>query len=338
MDLGALALPVIGAPMAGVSTPALVAAVDRAGGLGMLAAGYGTAEQLFADVAQSRRLGASRVGVNVFVPGEDPALSEVGAHRDRLLPLARRRGINLPEHIGLTDAYPEVVAGLLADPVALVSFTFGLPEAGVIEALHEVDTLVVATVTSPAEAAAAATAGADALVVQSYRAGGHRGTFDPDDPGGTEELPELLAAVASAVGPTVGLIAAGAIVDRDSAVAAFEAGAWVVQVGTLLLAADEAGTHPTYRRAVLDPTRSDTTVTRVFSGRAARGLRNTATESWPSPPVAYPAVHDLTAGLRAAAATADDPEEMSLWAGTGIAAVRAAPAAELLAQLDLPRR
>src|SRR5690349_9958567 len=129
--------PIVGAPMAGgPSTPALAAAVSGAGGLGFLAAGYLQPDRLAADLAATRRLTDRPFGVNVFVP--DPSTvdaSAVAAYRARLAPEADRYRVALGEPSGGDDAYAAKVALLVAEPVAVVSFAFGLPDASVVRAL-----------------------------------------------------------------------------------------------------------------------------------------------------------------------------------------------------------
>lgn len=330
IDLADLPVPVIGAPMAGVSTPALVAAVTGAGGLGMLAAGYQTAAAVEAQIADVRARDVERFGLNVFVPGLPSSPDIVAAHRDRL---RDRLGSQAP--IGRVPTGPDPYAAVLElairYAVPLVSFTFGLPSAADLARLHERDVLVAATVTSLHEATSAVAVGVDALVVQSFEAGGHRGTFDPRDAGGAEPLPQLVELIAAEAG--VPLIAAGGVSDGAGLRAALDAGAVAVQIGTLLLAADESGAGAVYRRAVLAGPGLQTVRTRVFTGRTARGLRNEATQTWPSPPAAYPEVHHLTAPVRAAAAAAGRSAELSLWAGTGVDLVRPGPASQIVTDL-----
>ncbi|MET8539340.1 nitronate monooxygenase, partial [Kitasatospora sp. NPDC004799] len=189
--LDELAVPVIGAPMAGgASTPELVAAVNRAGGLGFLAAGYRSAEALAEQVAAVRKATDRPYGVNLFVPGPPGDAAAVAAYRERLRPEAEQWGVTLPEEIGPDrDDWDAKLAALLADPVPVVSYTFGLPAAEEAAALRAVGTLQVGTVTTPAEARAAEAVGMDALCVQGPEAGGHRGTHRiTDQPG---ELPLL---------------------------------------------------------------------------------------------------------------------------------------------------
>ncbi len=333
-DVLDLRLPVVGAPMAGVTTPALVGAVTAAGGLGMLAAGYRTPEQVADDLDEVRRSGHTLFGINLFVPGTFTGTSrEVLTHRDRLAAAVGCTGQDLPWPEPDDDAYAAKLALVAERAVPLVSFTFGAPTRAQVRLLHRASSEVAVTVTSAVEALHAQSVGADLLVVQSHHAGGHRGTFDPADPGGTQPLPDLLAEVAAAVGHRTPLIAAGGIGDARSAARALGAGARAVQVGTVLLGANEAGTHPAYLCCLLTPQRQATVRTRVFTGRTARGLVNRATRTWPDPPPAYPEVHQLTRPLRAAAAKRGDAEEMSLWAGTSVVSVRRAPAGTLIADI-----
>jgi NAD(P)H-dependent flavin oxidoreductase YrpB (nitropropane dioxygenase family) len=113
------------------------------------------------------------------------------------------------------------------------------------------------------------------------------------------------------------------------------AGADAAMAGTALLLADEAATVPTHRAALADPARSETVITRAFTGRPARGLRNRFIEIHErAAPLGYPAIHHLTAPIRRAAAAQADPERLHLWAGTGFRAASAQPAGEILRALS----
>ena len=163
---------IVVAPMAGgPTTTGLVVAAARAGALGCLAAGYKTPEAMAAEITAVRAATAEPFGVNVFVPGRPyPDAAALARYLDSLGP---GRG----DASWDDDGFDGKIAALLADPPAVTSFTFGCPAAEVIRALQEAGSAVVVTVTSPAEAALAAEAGADALCVQGYEAGAHRGTF-----------------------------------------------------------------------------------------------------------------------------------------------------------------
>jgi NAD(P)H-dependent flavin oxidoreductase YrpB (nitropropane dioxygenase family) len=186
----------------------------------------------------------------------------------------------------------------------------------------------VQTVTSAAEARQAADAGLDALAVQASAAGGHSGTFTPELDPAVVPLTKLLADVRAAV--DLPLLAAGGISSARDVRDALDAGADAVVVGTLLLLADEAGTSRAHRAGLADHSR-ETAVMRAWTGRPARGLRNSFSDAYDAvAPAGYPAIHHLTRPLRRAAAAAADPEHVNLWAGTGFRAARPAPAAEIL--------
>jgi nitronate monooxygenase len=215
---------VVAAPMAGgASTPELAAAAGEAGGLGFLAAGYRTAEAMGEQIAGLRAVSARPFGVNLFVPGPDTAEeAAVAAYRERIAPEAERLGVEPGEARWRYDDYPAKIAALIAEPVPVVSFTFGLPHARDVAALHRQGSLLLATVTTPGEARAAAEAGMDALCVQGAEAGGHQGSFD-DTTERTRPLLELLAAVRADV--DLPLVAAGGIAHADGVRRVREAGA-----------------------------------------------------------------------------------------------------------------
>jgi nitronate monooxygenase len=329
-----LAVPLVAAPMAGGgSTPALAAAVSAAGGLGFLAAGYLDADAMHARIAETRELTDRPFGMNLFVPGETADPAAVAAYRAELLPEAAAAGVELPERIAPDrDDWDAKIERLVADPVPVVSFTFGLPTAAEAAALQAAGSLLVGTVTTAPEARAATALGLDALCVQGPEAGGHRGTHRAADRPGTVPLLRLLAEVRTVTG--LPLIAAGGLADGAGIAAALGAGAAAVQLGTAYVPADESGAPPAHRAALTDPRFAGTVVTRAFTGRPARGLRNAFIDRHGAgAPAAYPEVHHLTRPLRAAAARRGDLDAMHLWAGTGHRLARPGPAADLTARL-----
>ena len=329
--------PVVGAPMAGgVSTPALVAAVSEAGGLGMLPAGYRTPEQLAADIVDTQELTDRPFGVNLFVPHRlDRAALEnaVDAYREALLPAAERLGVE-PGHVswGDTDHWADKVALVEALAPAVVSCTFGVPEREVVDRWHAAGCEVHVTVTSAAEAIAAETGGADVLILQGREAGGHRGTHDPR----AEPEPIDHLGLLGVVAPTTGLplVAAGGVTTAGDLQRAREAGATAVQIGTALLLTPESGASPTYRAALRDPGLTERVVTRAFSGRPAGAVRNRFVEEYDAiAPPAFPAVDQVSRPLRAAAARSGDVHGIHVWAGTGWRASQERPAAEVVRTL-----
>lgn len=332
--LGA-SIPVLAAPMAGgPTTPALVVAAARAGGLGFLPGGYRTAEALAGQIAEVRSTGVA-FGVNLFAPNPVPVDAEAYRHYARAVaPDALAHGVDVLATgvVEDDDQWTEKIRLLLSDPVPVVSFTFGVPEATVMAALRAAGILVVQTVTSPAEARLAAEAGADMLAVQASAAGGHSGTLTPERIPEPVPLPELVGQVRHAV--SLPLVAAGGVSTPQAAAEALRAGAEAVMVGTALLLADEAGTSRPHRAALTDPAREGTVVTRAFTGRPARALRNGFTERHSATaPAGYPALHHLTSPMRKAASAANDPESINLWAGTGYREAVAEPAGQILRRL-----
>jgi NAD(P)H-dependent flavin oxidoreductase YrpB (nitropropane dioxygenase family) len=330
-----LTLPVLAAPMAGgPGTPALAAAAARAGGLGFLAAGYKSPQALADEVAAAAGTGLP-FGVNLFAPNPVPA--DPGAFRryaDLVAPEAQRYGITLDAGTPREDddRWQDKIDILRAHPVPVISFIFGIPAAKDLAALRATGALLIQTVTSAGEAAAAAEAGIDALAVQASAAGAHSATFTPRRPVPEVPLTGLVAEVRRAV--NLPLIAVGGLATPADVAAAVHAGADAVAVGTVLLRSNEAGTTAAHKAALADPARTTTVLTRAFTGRPARALRNEFIGRYGHlAPFGYPAVHHLTSPLRKAAAAAGDPERMHLWAGIGFRHATAEPAADILTRL-----
>ena len=260
-----------------------------------------------------------RFGVNLFAPNPVPVdPDEFRRYAASLAPVAGEFGIDLTKSAPVEDddGWRAKIDLLLADPVPVVSFTFGIPSRADIDALRRAGTWTIQTVTSVPEAVAAAEAGVDALAVQAAGAGGHSATLAPGELRTEVALPELVAGVRRRTGLEV--IAAGGIAGPSDVADALRAGAAAVMVGTLLLRAAESGASEVHKAAIVDPNREPTVITRAFTGRPARGLANEFTRRYSAlAPSGYPAVHHLTIGLRRASAAAGNPEYVNLWAGTG---------------------
>ena len=326
--------PVLAAPMAGgPTTAALVAAAARSGGMGFLAAGYKTAEQLERQVTEVRAA-APVFGVNLFAPNPvavDPA--EYRRYAEALRPLAERYRVELPpEPVEDDDQWEHKLDLLHHDPVPVVSFTFGIPPRQVIAALQSRGSIVAQTVTNPAEARAAADAGVDMLAVQGWAAGGHSATLTPSrlpEPVSTAALVAMIRDVAP-----LPVIAAGGLVTPAQVAEVINAGAQAAMVGTALLRTPESGASAVHQAAVADRSRNETVLTRSFSGRPARGIRNRFIDEYDAiAPSGYPALHHLTSPIRKAAAAAGDLEAMHLWAGAGYQQAATGPAADILRTL-----
>lgn len=327
--------PIVAAPMTGgPSTPELARAVAEAGAFPFLAGGNKRADALTAEIEEIRGLGVD-FGVNLFVL-HGPAVDRDAFHRyaAQLQPEAEAYGLQLdPEPQSDDDYLPEKLERLVSNPVPVVSFTFGLPEPSDVAALQRAGTRVLISVTTAAEALAASETGADGLVVQGPRAGGHSATHDPFNNPQLVETEEVVEQVRSAV--ELPLIGAGGVDGPQAVQRILAAGAEAAAVGTLLLRTDEAGTSPAHRAALADQEFEETVLTRAFTGRPARALRNGFIDRHQhSAPTGYPEIHHLTREMRQAAAKAGDTDRLHLWAGTGYRNALPGPAVEVIRGLS----
>jgi nitronate monooxygenase len=331
---GLARVPLVVAPMAGgPSTVELVVAAARAGAFAFLAGGYKTATSLADEMETVRAAGVASFGVNVFVPGTPTADgAALAMYVASLEPESATLGATVGAAEWDDDGYGAKLEVLLAEPPAMVSFTFGCPDSDVVRSLQEAGARVTVTVTTPEEAALALRAGPDCLCLQGAEAGAHRGSFANDDrPDQDRPRDALLAAVRRHT--RVPLIVAGGVAGPGDVVRVLRGGAAMVQVGTAFLRCPESGAHPAYKDALARSDNAVTRGTRAYSGRRARGIVNAMMRDHPDAPAAYPEINNATRPLRAAAAAAGDTEHMSLYAGTGFGAAAAAPAADVVARL-----
>jgi nitronate monooxygenase len=332
--------PIIQAPMAGVSTPELAAAVSNAGALGSIGVGASAAADAQKAIARFRALSSRSLNVNVFChapPHRDDARE--ARWIERLRPELARRGATPPAT--LKEIYrsfledDDMLAMLLAEQPEVVSFHFGVPSRARIEALHGAGIVLLGSATSLAEARALAAADIDVVVAQGFEAGGHRGVFDPDgddDCLGTLALTRLLARELDRP-----VVAAGGIMDGAGIAAVLRLGASAAQLGTAFIACDESQADAGFRAALASDAAHHTVMTRVISGRPARTLANrfaalgrgVAARDVPAYPVAY----DIGKALHAAAKAQGEFGFGAQWAGQGAPLSRPMPAADLVAVL-----
>ncbi|MET9892046.1 nitronate monooxygenase [Streptomyces sp. NPDC006465] len=345
--------PIVQAPMAGgVSVPQLAAAVSEAGGLGFLAAGYKTADGMYQEIKQLRGLTGRPFGVNLFMPQPEypgagtgstgaagaalPSAAAVEVYANQLAGEAAWYETELGDpDSGRDDGYDAKLAVLLDNPVAVVSFHFGVPSQDVLDSLRRAGTLTLVTATTAEEALAVQRAGAAAVIVQGIEAGGHQGTHrdNPETDGTGVGLLSLVAQVRETV--QIPIVAAGGIMRGSQIAAVLAAGANAAQLGTAFLATPESGANAVHKEALTNPLFVRTELTRAFSGRPARGLANRfMREHGPYAPAAYPEIHHLTSPLRKAAAKAGDAQGMALWAGQGHRMARDLPAGQLVDVLN----
>lgn len=322
--------PIVQAGMAGgVTTPELVASVSNAGGLGIIGAAYMTPEAIRDAIHEVRSLTDKPFGINLFateMADTDPRLQQMQKRLD-----AFRKELNIPlqegKEIEVKNLYTEQLCVILEEKVPVFTTAFGLPSKVEIEKIKHHGIKIMAMITTVNEALQAEAAGVDAVVAQGGEAGGHRGTFDiTSDRQGPNSEPMGAVVGTMALVPQVvdqlniPVIAAGGIMDGRGLVAALALGAQGVQVGTLFLTAVESGAHPAYKRALLHSTEESTTITTVFSGRPARGIRNRFIDEMEASNVTslvYPVQNTATSDIRAKATAIGDEQYMSLWAGQG---------------------
>ncbi|WP_169558485.1 NAD(P)H-dependent flavin oxidoreductase [Nesterenkonia alba] len=316
-----LTRPLVLAPMAGgPSTPRLAAEVAEAGGLPFLAAGYLSPEKLGEDIVELESRISKPYGINLFVPdhqGQDCDRDAYESYRQQIATTLDIPESLLPAEPVWSDDYFEAKLGVALESSArFVSFTFGHPSAAVIERVHAAGKLAVLYATSRPGLNAVAASGADVIGIQGANAGGHRATVFGVDDDSAEPLVSLIEYALSISDKPV--FAGGGIATSADVLEVLRAGATAVQVGTLFLDAEEAGTKETHRWALRNLKDRDTVVTRAFTGRPARAISNRFTDTLSdAAPALYPQLHYLTSGLRKKAAEGEDAESLNLWAGTG---------------------
>jgi nitronate monooxygenase len=337
LNLLGIRLPIIQAPMAGVSTVEMASAVSAAGGLGSVAVGSLGVEAARELIAATRGRTDRPFNVNVFC--HKPAVSDLAREADwleHLRPHFNRYGAIPPA--GLREIYrsfvedDEMLDMLRVERPPVVSFHFGVPSAERVKSLKAVGITLLATATSLAEGLAAQNSGIDAVVAQGYEAGGHRGVFNPaapDERFGTMALTRLLVC-----GLRVPVIAAGGIMDGAGVAAALAIGAEAAQLGTAFVLCPESAADEGYRRALSERPARRTVVTSAISGRPARAVQNRFTElgEWlesgqvPN----YPTAYDAGKALHAAAKATGENGYGAHWAGQGVGLAREMPAGELV--------
>lgn len=318
----------IQAPMAGVSTPALAAAVSNAGGLGSIAVGHLDAEGARVQIEATRALTERPFGVNVFCHRQAPPQPEVEEAwlqhlRPQFAVFQAKPPAKLEEIYLPLERNEAMLAVLVKARPSVVSFHFGLPGEVAIHALRQAGCFLLATATNLEEAQLARAAGVQAIVAQGYEAGGHRGQFDenaPDPRLTTLALTRLLVKQQD-----LPVIAAGGLMDGAAIAAVLRLGARAGQLGTAYVGCPESSASYKDRLS-----RGDTVMTRSISGRPARCLRNRFTDLRPGPPVpAYPRAYHAGKALHIAATQHGEDGYGAHWAGQGAALARPMPAADL---------
>jgi nitronate monooxygenase len=318
MKLLSIKKPIIQAPMAGGAvTPRLAAAVSNAGGLGSIASGYLNPDVLETQLLEMKQQTDRPFQVNLFVPKHEKALEEeqvqrwkgIIPHSDKARPFA-----SLQDE--WQDFYQKVDL-LLKHHVKICSFTFDLPPEDAVKKLKGAGCILLGTACSAEEAILMEERGMDAVVLQGVEAGGHQGAFLPESK--PVELPTLITETVGRIG--IPVVAAGGITDEKGVREALELGAQCVQAGTAFLVCKESAAHPVHKQQIFNASASDTRLTKVFSGKEARGIVNAwikENEHREQDALPYPYLNTLTKPMRQEAAKQNDPSRMSLWAGQGV--------------------
>lgn len=336
-----LTYPIIQAPMAGgATTPELIACVSNFGGMGSLGAGMTAPDVLASQINTIKTLTDRPFMVNLMVLSEYESSTFYTNMPTWLSQYYQDNNIeaSLPERPA--QNFADQLQVLFDNPVPAASFTFGIINAEQVQSLQSVGTRVIGTANHPLEAKQWAEIGADAVCVQGVEAGGHRGGWLPQsetDPLGLLTLISQTRAIID-----IPLIAAGGIMTPREIKAVQTVGAELAQMGTAFLTTDKCGINDTYKQALLDASQgkrsTETRLTRLFSGKLARGLLNNYLRDFAQfesdhnlPP--YPQLNAMTKFLRADATKRLDAEHQSLWAGQGVSLVRDESTTALLERL-----
>ena len=332
-----LKAPIFQAPMASVTTPELVIAVGKAGALGGFGAAYTEPTALKDAIAKVRAAANVPIHVNLFVEPPPPPVGdeELRAAAKALAPVFAQLEMKPPEHLPAPyapDLSAQIESALALRPEVLTShFNPFAPE--VIRDARKRGIVVGGSATTLDEALDLEAHGVDFIIAQGSEAGGHRGTRSgAPEPGmvGTLALTRLIVKRTK-----VPVVAAGGIMDGAGIAAVLALGAQAAQIGTAFIATPESGAPLQHKQAVLSMQKEGTAITRAFSGRPARGIRNRFiehAEKTGGPILPFPAQNKLTAPLRAESNKLGMPDYVALWAGQAYPLATAEPAAALIAK------
>lgn len=329
--------PIIQAPMAGgATTPELVAAVSNAGGLGSLGAGYMAPEDIRTSIQKIRSLTKYPFAVNLFMPEEHHVTTnEMNLMCNILERCSTELNIKItPVKPPYSPSFEEQMAVILSENVPVFSFTFGLPDSSWIAKFKNNNTILIGTATNLDEALLLEKNDIDFIAAQGSEAGGHRGTFLGSAEGSLIGLASLIPQLADHV--KIPIIAAGGIMDARGITSSMLLGAHGVQMGTAFLSCKESGIHSSYKEKLLNTTMDNTTLTRAFSGKMARGIKNkfiAVMEPYQDKILDYPIQNTLTKTIRKEAEKQNNTDFMSMWAGQLAYLCQNCSAAELIKQL-----
>jgi nitronate monooxygenase len=317
-----LQYPIIQGALGGLSSQRLAAAVSNYGGLGSFGAHGLKPEAIRKVIREIKDLTLKPFAMNLWVSMEDEGAltsTEEAFHRS-LSSLAKHiesvQGTKPSYQPYEPIRFEDQVKVLLDEGISAFSFIYGIPSKQILDEFRRKGIVLIGTATTVDEAIALEQAGVDVIAASGFEAGGHRGSFlqpSEDSLTGTMALvPQVVDAVKLPV------VAAGGIGDARGIVAALTLGAEGVQMGTAFLACEESGANTHHRKALLSGQAKQTALTRGFTGRLARGIKNRLldelnqknTEILP-----YPLQRALMRHLSIPAEKAERPDLLPLWAG-----------------------
>jgi len=332
-----IALPIIQAPMAGATTPELIAAVSNSGGLGSLAAGYLTADEMRIAIRQIRKLSNKPFAINLFIPEKHYATNKQVDQARKAVQASCEELNYVIDLIKQPYAPPfeEQMAVILEEKIPIFSFTFGLPPDNWIEKFKKNHIKLIGTATTLQEAKMLEEHEIDLIVAQGSEAGGHRGTFIGKAEDGLTNISSLIPLLVDQI--NIPIIAAGGIMNAQNILSLLTLGASAIQMGTIFLTCTESGIHPLYKKALLTSIHDTTTLTRAFSGKLARGITNkfiNRMQTHEATILDYPIQNALTTPMRKEARKQSCIDFMSMWAGQAAYLCKELSAAQLIDELQ----
>jgi nitronate monooxygenase len=317
-----LQYPIIQGPLGGLSSQRLTAAVSNYGGLGSFGAHGLKPEAIRKVIREIKGLTSKPFAINLWVSMEDEGAltSTKEAFHRSLAPLAKHIesvGGGKPSYLPYEPIrFEDQVQILLDEGIPIFSFIYGIPSKQILDEFRRKGIVLIGTATTVDEAIALEQAGVDAIAASGFEAGGHRGSFLQPCEGSLTGTMALVPQVVDAV--KLPVVAAGGIGDARGIVAAFALGAEGVQMGTAFLACEESGANTLHRNALLNGQAKQTALTRGFTGRLARGIKNRLLDELNQKDaeiLPYPLQRALLRHLSIPAEKAGKPELLPLWAG-----------------------
>lgn len=336
LDLLNVKYPIIQAPMAGASTPAMAAAAANSGCLGSLGCAMMNADTYKETYNQTRALTNGALNMNFFCHAE-PELdaAKIDKAQVQLQSYYEKLGLgNMPNAVPTHFPFGgEVAEAVIETAPNIVSFHFGLPDLKYVKALKEKGSIILCSATTVNEAKDLEAKGVDCIIAQGWEAGGHHGFYLKDKTAGIGTMalvPQLVDAV------TVPVIAAGGIADGRGIAAALALGASGVQIGTAFLTCEESSVPEVHQNSLMASDGSNTSLTKVFSGRPARGIENQymndlagVEDELPD----FPLMNTLTGPLRKKSALEQSPDFVAQWSGQAVGLNRKSTTKDLIDRL-----